>query len=61
MAAVAKLEQKLGRAPAESEIAKEMGVTLAEYQELLGKVRGTQLIYLEDMAAVSSASLTVTG
>ena len=33
----------------ESEIAKEMGLGLVEYQELLGKVRGTQLVYLEDM------------
>lgn len=49
-AAVHKLEQKLGRAPSESEIAREMGITLAEYQELLGKVRGTQLVYLEDMS-----------
>jgi RNA polymerase sigma factor for flagellar operon FliA len=49
-AAVHKLEQKLGRAPSESEIAQEMGITLAEYQELLGKVRGTQLVYLEDMS-----------
>jgi RNA polymerase sigma factor FliA len=47
--AVHKLEQKLGRQPSESEIAREMGLTLGEYQELLGKVRGTQLIYLEDM------------
>ena len=49
-AAVHKLEQKLGRAPQESEIAKEMGISLAEYQDLLGKVRGTQLVYLEDMS-----------
>jgi RNA polymerase sigma factor for flagellar operon FliA len=49
-AAVHRLEQKLGRAPQESEIAQEMGITLAEYQELLGKVRGTQLVYLEDMS-----------
>ena len=48
--AVHRLEQKLGRAPVESEIAKEMGFTLLEYQEMLGKVRGTQLIYLEDMS-----------
>ncbi len=48
--AVHRLEQKLGRAPVESEIAREMGVTLTEYQELLGKVRGTQLVYLEDMS-----------
>jgi RNA polymerase sigma factor FliA len=49
-AAVHRLEQKLGRAPLESEIAKEMGISLADYQELLGKVRGTQLVYLEDMS-----------
>ncbi|MEY2688348.1 MAG: hypothetical protein RL375_2546 [Pseudomonadota bacterium] len=48
--ALHKLEQKLGRAPSEGEIAKEMGVTLAEYQDLLNKVRGTQLVYLEDMS-----------
>jgi RNA polymerase sigma factor for flagellar operon FliA len=48
--ALHKLQQKLGRAPQESEIAKEMGLSLADYQELLGKVRGTQLVYLEDMS-----------
>ena len=49
-AAVHRLEQRLGRAPQESEIAREMGLPLTEYQELLGKVRGTQLVYLEDMS-----------
>lgn len=48
--AVHRLEQRLGRAPVESEIAREMGISLSEYQELLGKVRGTQLVYLEDMS-----------
>jgi RNA polymerase sigma factor for flagellar operon FliA len=48
--AVHRLEQRLGRAPQESEIAREMGLPLADYQALLGKVRGTQLIYLEDMS-----------
>ena len=48
--AVHKLEQRLGRAPTESEIAQAMELSLKEYQELLGKVRGTQLIYLEDMS-----------
>jgi RNA polymerase sigma factor for flagellar operon FliA len=48
-AAVHKLEQRHGRAPSESEIAREMGLSLTDYQELLGKVRGTQLVYLEDM------------
>jgi RNA polymerase sigma factor for flagellar operon FliA len=49
-AAVHRLEQKLGRPPHESEIAAEMGMALADYQELLGKVRGTQLVHLEDMS-----------
>ena len=48
-AALRKLEQTLGRAPQESEIAAEMGLSLTEFQELLGKVCGTQLVYLEDM------------
>lgn len=47
--AVHRLEHKLGRAPQESEIAREMGISLKDYQDLLGKVRGTQLVYLEDM------------
>jgi len=47
--AVQKLEQKLGRGPMESEIAAELELSLPEYQSLLGKVRGTQLVYLEDM------------
>ncbi len=48
--AMRKLEHKLGRSPMESEIAHELGMELSEYQSLLGKVRGTQLVYLEDMS-----------
>ena len=48
-AAVHKLEHQLGRPPHETEIAAELGMKLAEYQDLLTKVRGTQLVYLEDM------------
>jgi RNA polymerase sigma factor for flagellar operon FliA len=48
--AVRTLEQRLGRAPSEGQIAAEMGIGLSEYQELLGKVRGTQLVCLEDMS-----------
>ena len=48
--AVHRLQQKLHRAPRESEIAVEMGLTLADYQSLLAKVRGTQLVYLEDFS-----------
>lgn len=47
--AMRRLEQKLGRPPMESEIAAEMSMELEDYQSLLGKVRGTQLVYLEDM------------
>ncbi len=48
--AVHRLEQRLGRPPVESEIAREMGMSLSDYQDLLSKVRGTQLVYLEDMS-----------
>jgi RNA polymerase sigma factor FliA len=48
--AVHRLEQKLGRAPHESEIAKEMDISLSDYQDMLTKVRGTQLVHLEDMS-----------
>ena len=48
--AVQRVEQRLGRSPLESEIAQELDMTLVDYQSLLGKVRGTQLVYLEDMA-----------
>ena len=45
-----RLEHRLGRSPVESEIAAELTMSLADYQTLLGKVRGTQLVYLEDMS-----------
>jgi RNA polymerase sigma factor for flagellar operon FliA len=48
--AMRKLEHRLGRSPLESEIAAELGIGLAEYQSMLSKVRGTQLVYLEDMS-----------
>ena len=48
--AVHRLEHRLQRAPMESEIAAELGMPLDEYQELLAKVRGTQLVYLEDIS-----------
>jgi len=47
--ALHRAEQRLGRSPLESEIADELGISLDDYQALLGKVRGTQLVYLEDM------------
>ena len=48
--ALRKLEHSLGRSPLESEIAAEMHLSLEDYQSLLSKVRGTQLVYLEDMS-----------
>jgi RNA polymerase sigma factor for flagellar operon FliA len=48
--AVQRLQQKLQRPPLESEIAQELGLALADYQQLLAKVRGTQLVYLEDIS-----------
>ncbi|TAJ81086.1 MAG: RNA polymerase sigma factor FliA [Gallionellaceae bacterium] len=47
-AAIHRLQQLLGRTPAESEIAKELGVTLPEYQQMLLEARGAQLVYYED-------------
>lgn len=47
---IRRLEQTLGRAPRESEIADAMALSLDDYQSLLSKVRGTQLFYLEDLS-----------
>lgn len=47
--AMRRAEQRVGRVPLESEIAAELHMSLSDYQDLLGKVRGTQLVYLEDM------------
>jgi len=44
-----RLEHRLGRSPLESEIAADLGMSLSDYQGLLAKVRGTQLVYLEDL------------
>ena len=40
----------LSRGSKESEIAAELGVPLADYQQMLSRVRGAQLVYLEDMS-----------
>lgn len=47
-AAIHRVQQRLGRAPNESEIAKDMNIPLAEYQQLLQESRGAQLVYYED-------------
>jgi RNA polymerase sigma factor for flagellar operon FliA len=47
--AIHRLEQRLHRTPHESEIAGELKLSVAEYQELLGDARGAQLVYFEDL------------
>ena len=47
--AIHRLEGKLKRAPAEAEIARELNISVAEYQEMLNEARGAQLIYFDDL------------
>jgi len=47
-AAMSILQQRLGMMPSEKEIAKELGMPLTEYQQMLFESRGAQLMYYED-------------
>ncbi len=47
-AAINKLQQRSGRSPNETEIARELGMPLTEYQQMLFESRGAQLVYYED-------------
>ncbi|MFI4939108.1 MAG: RNA polymerase sigma factor FliA [Burkholderiales bacterium] len=42
------LQQRLGRPPNESEVAKQLKLSLVDYQDLLGEGGGHQLVYYED-------------
>ena len=46
--AISRTQQRLGKAPAESDIASELGISLQAYQQLLQDSRGAQLMYYED-------------
>jgi RNA polymerase sigma factor for flagellar operon FliA len=46
--AMHELQQQLGRPPSESEVAKALKLSLADYQEMLGDSGGHQLLYFED-------------
>ena len=46
--AISRVQQKLGKAPAESDIASELGLSLKDYQQMLQESRGAQLVYYED-------------
>ena len=47
-AAMSALQQKLGHAPTESEVAKSLKLSLADYQDMLSDGGGHQLVYYED-------------
>lgn len=47
--AIRKLEHRLGRSPSEPEVAAEMGVSLADYQQMLGDAQGAQLIHFDEI------------
>lgn len=47
-AAMSSLQQKLGHPPSESEVAKLLKLSLADYQDMLGDGGGHQLVYYED-------------
>jgi len=46
--AIQQLQQRLGRPPSETEVAKQLKIPLAEYQEILTDSTGHQLVYYED-------------
>ena len=46
--AMNELQQRLGRPPSESEVAKSLKMSLADYQDLLSDGGGHQLVYYED-------------
>lgn len=48
-AAISRLEQQHKRAPTEAELAKEMDVPLADYQQMLHGAKGYQLLFYEDL------------
>ena len=47
-AAIAKVEQELGRHASDADIARHMGLSLKDYGKLLGDSTGHQLLYFED-------------
>jgi len=54
--AIGKLENRLGRAATDEEIAKELGIDIKEFQTLMLKVSGTSLLSLSDVWYVGDDS-----
>ncbi len=46
--AISQLEQQLGQAPTEGEVAKKLNLSLNDYYDMLGDCSGHQLVYYED-------------
>lgn len=53
-----RLEQELGKAPSEQQIADKLGLPLVEYQEMLADARGHQLVHYEDFENDDGESVT---
>ncbi len=53
--AINKLAQRHGRPPSEQEISAELGISLSDYQSMLGDVKGNQLLYYEDFSDEESS------
>jgi RNA polymerase sigma factor for flagellar operon FliA len=49
------LQQRLGRSPTESEVAKQLKLTLPQYQDMLADGGGHQLVYYEDFHDTDSS------
>jgi RNA polymerase sigma factor for flagellar operon FliA len=56
--AIHALGNRLARAPTETEVAQEMGVSLGEYHTLLQESHGSQLLYLDDLGGDHEQFLT---
>src|ERR1700750_1663611 len=48
--ATQKVQQRVRRAATESEVANEMQVSLASYQQLLSDARGSQLVHIDELS-----------
>jgi len=53
-AAVHAVEQRTRRPATEAEVAAQMGLTLAAYQQMLGDAHGAQLVYLDELGGADS-------
>jgi RNA polymerase sigma factor for flagellar operon FliA len=53
--AINRVAQRHGRPPTEQEISTEMGISLSDFQSMLGDVKGNQLLYYEDFSDEESS------